>query len=248
MRLGNTYGRQDPAKGSIRKKPVITNSRDAGTLSNYIPQLPQSLSQAYKAFNATLTPSQRRTLNIHSDANPTGEIKPLHKEDECVRVDDMEERPSPFPAPLDALEPSQADQPHPSGYLHIIAVLAILRRVLRVYEVSGQQEPSVRLHGECIALALGIPGFKQSDVARTYGVTKQAINKRVRVIAAALELPPAYRTPLAALPRPSGFTLKGNTHPHPSKPRHKPARGQQCPNQPKHPTPSPKRGAATPGK
>lgn len=247
MRLP-TQGRQADDRG------VIRNGRDAGTKSNYIPIIPQDLAKAYKAFNAKLTPQQRAALNIHSDANPTGEIKPLHKEDEFTQLDSLDDprgqRGCPrnlWLAPMDAaqaIEPSEAESQGPSGFLHIIAVLAILRRVLRIYEVSGQQDQAVRLHGECVAVALGIPGFTTSQVARTYGVTKQAVSKRVRVISQALELPAAYRTHLATLPRGAGVCLKGSTHPHQSKPATSQDKGQGSPTRQGNAHPPAKPGAS----
>ena len=245
MSLPSSSSPRGRSKGGANR-----NNRFAGVKSNYIPYISPTLSQAYKEFNASLTPAQRKALNLHTPANPTGEIKPLYKEDECVNLDNLDDPQdlgrnqwlSPLAAADHAITPQQ-EEAAPSGFVHIIAVLAILRRALRVYEVSSQQDHAVRLHGDCIAIALGIPGFRVAEVARTHLVTKQAVSKRVKVIAAALELPPAYRTPLAALPTEAGMSLKGKPHPHPSKPRTSQAKGQQCHNPGKPPHPLPKRAS-----
>ena len=205
------------------------------TSSNYIPLLPDQLRETYQSFNRTLTPDQRKALGIHSEANPTGEIKPLHKEDECQQIDNWEQSTPPagysLSAWLDALqttqpiEPEEQDAKAGTGYLHIIAVLSIIRRVLRAYEVSAQQDSAVRLHGECLALALSIPGYGDlTTVAKRHGVSKQAVSKRVRVISQSLALPPAYSKSVSKLPQ-AAIHLRGT-------PRAMHPRGSKRTNQP----------------
>lgn len=217
--------RHSPDLQSIRRKAGQTVSHSPGsTSSNYIPLLPEELRKEYAKFNASLSPEQRKALGIHSEANPTGEIKPLHKEDECVRVDSFDTATAPqgfnHSTWLDALAHSDPIAPEEqasrtaSGYIHIIAVLSIIRKVLRAYEVSAQQHPAVRLHGDCLALALSVPGYGDlSAVAKRHGVSKQAVSKRVRVIASALDLPSYYPSLLSTLPQEAGITLKGYSRP-----------------------------------
>lgn len=187
-----------------------TFNRQDGVRSNYIPFIPSQLAGEYSKFYATLTPAQRAELGA-SESNPTGEIRPLHKSDEYqtsepIRALLSHGDDSTLPRGgifTDAILHQDCEPVEPSElntkpqHLHLLVVHTILRRVLRIFECAS--EPSTRLHGDVVAIALGIPGFTVATVARTYGVTRQAVSKRLRRVIAHLGLPPTERMAMAGL-------------------------------------------------
>lgn len=243
-------------------KPGDTYSRTDGIQSGYIPHLSPDLAKAYAAFNATLTPEQREALGT-SKANPTGEIRPEQKDELCVNPRDYNLTGSgheegqgnlsnifiealtyndPVPVSEDELT-SQGRK----GHIHILVVFTVIRRVLRIFECAS--DPVTRLHGDVVALALGLPGYTVGNIARAHGCTRQAVSKRLRRVIHALDLPPTYKMQKAISQGAPDYTRQGKpprkpsshlgdgrsrtrSNPHPGKP----ARGL------KHPTGKPAKG------
>lgn len=205
-------------------------SRKDGVQSNYIPFLPSPLADAYAKFNAGLTPQQRAELGA-SEHNPTGEIRPHYKDELCVSPRDypmvgsgqqegqgnlsnifIEALTCHDPIPL---SPEEIQSQTSRGHIHILVVFTIIRRVMRIFECAG--DPVTRLHGDVVALALGLPGYTVGNIARAHHCTRQAVSKRLRKVIQALDLPPTYRMQMAA-DRSQGMDYKRHGKP-PRKPR-----------------------------
>lgn len=205
-------------------------SRQDGVQSNYIPHLPSDLAKAYAKFNAGLTPRQRAELGI-SEANPTGEIRPEQKDELFVNPRELDLNGSGFnegqgnlsnifiealtshdPIPLSDQE---LQQHHRKGHIHILVVFTIIRRVMRIFECAS--DPVTRLHGDVVGLALGLPGYTVSSLARAHGCTRQAVSKRLRRVIHALDLPPTYKMLLAHSQAAPDYTRQGKPPRKPSK-------------------------------
>ena len=69
-------------------------------------------------------------------------------------------------------------------------VLDILSKVISVFDDSN--EPTVKLHGACIKIALGVPDQdNMSELARKFNLTRAAVSARVKTIQKNLHLPPS---------------------------------------------------------
>lgn len=189
----------DGSGGITRRGGQRTSGPKFGT---YIPETNPKLSKAYAKFYDSLTPKQLEALGGRPDScNPTAEIRPESKN--ATNPDDWEyytngeanrKQQNIFAKAIchidaDPIEPGDADAK--TNHLHIILVMEVLRKVLKVYEVASDQ--STKLHGEVVALALGFPGLTVSTLAKKYGCTRQAVSKRLRRVVTALNLPPTYR-------------------------------------------------------
>lgn len=166
--------------------------------TSYIPDLSQGLAEEYRKFNQSLSKEQREALGVRNPAdNPTGEIRPIVREAVALPIDadnmdDHNGRPI-----LSALvhndQPAQEPAQDPiANRLDMVTVLEVIRRLLTIYEVSPDSR--TRLHGEIIALALGVPGSEPvSDLARKYNTSRQTVSKRLVRVIESLDLPPTWR-------------------------------------------------------
>lgn len=183
--------------------------------TSYQEPVPPALAEEYRKFYATLTPSQLAALGFKGktkaahlmdpDLNPTGEIRPLCRDNQTLSSLDPD-NPSPMPAAnlLSAAlihndpQPQEAqDNPGRPTKLDLVVVLEVIRRLLSIYEVSTDRK--TRLHGEIIALALGVPGASNvADLARKYQCSRQNISFRLVKVVKSLDLPPTWRMSQAA--------------------------------------------------
>lgn len=173
-----------------------------GFFTSYVPTLSADLAEEYRKFNQGLSPQQRAALGIKNpEDNPTGEIRPICRDAEEFPVEaDNLDRPNLLTEAFIHNDPNPADpsagNPNPNK-LDLIVVLEVIRRLLSIYEVAVDLK--TRLHGEVIALALGVPGTKSvSDLARKYGCSRQAVSCRLVRVIEALDLPPTWRMITAA--------------------------------------------------
>ena len=213
-----------------------------GEHGNYLPKLPKDLADQYRQFYSSLSPAQLAQLGgAPHPSNLTDEINPSVKYSNTPDTWDtfgerqahtslgqslvrcLSSQPDIDPADLSANQ---------GQHLHPVAVLEIIRRVLLIYTTAP--DTSTRLHGEVVAMALGFPGLTVSTLSRKYGVTRQAISKRLRNIIKGLGLPPTSRMLSQASPAIKAI-LAGDT---PTPPLHRqakrhrrPSKGQQCPKQ-----------------
>lgn len=210
--------------------PDADSHHTDGTQSGYIPHLNRQLAQEYARFNASLSPEQKALLGV-TDANPTGEIRPQYKDELCVTPRDyglsgsgheegqgnlsniyIEALTCRDQVPMSADEISQIGK---KGHIHILVVFTIIRRVLRIFECAS--DPVTRLHGDVVALALGLPGYTVGNIARAHGCTRQNISKRMRRVIHALDLPPTYKMQMATVQGAPDYTRHGKPLRKPSK-------------------------------
>lgn len=179
-----------------------SHKQDGPKYGTYIPETSPKLSKAYHKWYDSLTDAQLEAIGGRPDScNPTAEIRPETKNatnpddwDYFTSGDNGSKQPNIFAKAIchiDAEPIEPGDATAKANHLHIIIVMEVLRKVLKVYEVASDQ--STRLHGEVVALALGFPGLTVSTLAKRYGCTRQAVSKRLRRVVTALNLPPTYR-------------------------------------------------------
>lgn len=197
--------------------------------ASYIPITPPPLAKAYKGFYNSLTPEQLKMLGGKPDPrNLTDEIRPQTKnatnpDDWDYFTDGSAGQPQTnlFGKALchydpEPIEPDAQNNSKPN-HIHLIVLMEVLRKVLKVYEVAS--DPSTRLHGEVVAVALGFPGMTVGSLAKAYGCTRQAVSKRLRRVITALDLPPTYRMVVHST-QPTHLTTMGKagcSYPKPTK-------------------------------
>lgn len=186
------------SRDSIRVKASFNRGLAPRHYSSYIETLPDNLRAAYAKFNASLTPAQRKALNISSgDENPTGEMRLTSKDHSPIPEENSENLYARLFTTYDP-EPQEPGEADPTATrLDLIVVLEVIRRLLTIYEVAT--DPKTRLHGEVIALALGVPGTPTvSELSRRYQCSRQAVSHRLTQVIKALDLPPTWKMAQAA--------------------------------------------------
>lgn len=172
-----------------------------GSVTTYLPHLSKDLADTYRQFYASLSPDQLAQLGgAPHPSNLTGEVNPSYKYAQTPDTWDLFGEKQAHTSWGQSLVRSLSTLPDtspdelgaaPPNTMHTVAVLEILRRVLMIYTTAP--DTSTRLHGEVVALALGFPGLSVASLSRKYGVTRQAISKRLRNTIKGLGLPPTSR-------------------------------------------------------
>lgn len=185
----------------IRRRAVYAHKGQRPNFyTSYLPALPQDLSEEYRKFNESLSPDQRAALGLGNPKdNPTGEVRPICRDATPTPLDADQEADfnstNLFSEALIHNDPEPEDPAAPNSNptrLNLVVVLEVIRRLLSIYEAASDRK--TRLHGEVIALALGVPGAGSvADLARKYGCSRQSVSGRLVRVVEALDLPPTWR-------------------------------------------------------
>lgn len=165
------------------KTPREPDSRFAG----------MSPSRAWREWLKTLTPEERSRLEA-AGVNPDEPTRDLRLDVKDGTLDRSsttgqfvrQESPGSDPA-LSILEPEPGDT------FDRDTVLELFRRFFTVFELFPEDR-SLRLFGRVLSVSVGLPNCPSAkEIGEEFGITKQAVTKKINTVAAHLCLPPSFR-------------------------------------------------------